>query len=37
MNEIKLDENLKIQGFYDEQTSTISYVVHDKIEKKFAC
>ena len=36
MNEIKLDENLKIQGFYDEQTSTISYVVHDIIEKKCA-
>ena len=36
MNEIKLDENLKIQGFFDELTSTISYVVHDIIEKKCA-
>ena len=36
MNEIKIDENIKIQGFFDEQTSTISYVVHDKIEKKCA-
>ena len=36
MDEIKLDENIKIQGFFDEQTSTISYVVHDKIEKKCA-
>jgi len=36
MNEIKLDKNLKIQGFFDELTSTISYVVHDIIEKECA-
>ena len=36
MNEIKTDENLRIKGFFDDQTSTISYVVHDNIEKKCA-
>ena len=36
MNEIKKDENLHIKGFFDDQTSTISYVVHDNIEKKCA-
>ena len=36
MNEIKKDENLRIKGFFDGQTSTISYVVHDNIEKKCA-
>ena len=36
MNEIKTNDNLHIEGFFDEQTSTISYVVHDNIEKKCA-
>ena len=36
MNEIKTDENRHIKGFFDDQTSTISYVVHDNIEKKCA-
>ena len=36
MNEIKTDENAHIKGFFDDQTSTISYVVHDDIEKKCA-
>tara|TARA_B100001769_G_scaffold257201_1_gene235145 strand:+ start:375 stop:1268 length:894 start_codon:yes stop_codon:yes gene_type:complete len=36
MNEIKTDENFHIKGFFDDQTSTISYVVHDNIEKKCA-
>ncbi len=36
MNKIKIDENLHIKGFFDDQTSTISYVVHDNIEKKCA-
>ena len=36
MNEIKPDENLHIKGFFDDQTSTISYVVHDNLEKKCA-
>ena len=36
MNEIKTKNNLHIEGFFDEQTSTISYVVHDNIEKKCA-
>ena len=36
MNKIKTDENLRIKGFFDNQTSTISYVVHDNIEKKCA-
>ena len=36
MNEIKKNDNLHIEGFFDEQTSTISYVVHDNIEKKCA-
>tara|TARA_X000000950_G_scaffold21886_1_gene23580 strand:+ start:528 stop:1421 length:894 start_codon:yes stop_codon:yes gene_type:complete len=36
MNEIKTDENHHIKGFFDDQTSTISYVVHDNIEKKCA-
>ena len=36
MNEIKTDKNPHIKGFFDDQTSTISYVVHDNIEKKCA-
>ncbi len=36
MNKIKTDENHHIKGFFDDQTSTISYVVHDNIEKKCA-
>ena len=36
MNEIKTDENHHIKGFFDDQTSTISYVVHDNIKKKCA-
>ena len=36
MNEIKTYENQHIKGFFDDQTSTISYVVHDNIEKKCA-
>ena len=36
MNEIKTKENLHIKEFFDDQTSTISYVVHDNIEKKCA-
>ena len=36
MNEIKSNDNLHIEGFFDEQTSTISYVVQDNIEKKCA-
>ena len=36
MNEITTDKNLHIKGFFDDQTSTISYVVHDNIEKKCA-
>jgi len=36
MNEIKTGENHHIKGFFDDQTSTISYVVHDNIEKKCA-
>ena len=37
MNEIKkTDEYHHIKGFFDDQTSTISYVVHDNIEKKCA-
>ncbi len=36
MNKIKTDENHHIKGFFDDQTSTISYVVHDNIKKKCA-
>ena len=36
MNEIKSNNTLHIEGFFDEQTSTISYVVQDNIEKKCA-
>ena len=36
MNEIKTDKNHHVKGFFDDQTSTISYVVHDNIEKKCA-
>ena len=36
MNKIKIDDDLHIKGFFDDQTSTISYVVHDNIEKKCA-
>ncbi len=36
MIETKLDKNFKIKGFFDEETSTISYVVYDVISKKCA-
>ena len=36
MIETKLDKNFKIKGFFDEETSTISYVVYDMISKKCA-
>ena len=32
----RLDENFKIQGFFDKETSTISYVVYDLKSKKCA-
>ena len=32
----RLDENFKIQGFFDEETSTISYLVYDLKSKKCA-
>ena len=32
----RLDENLKIQGFFDKETSTISYLVYDLKSKKCA-
>ena len=32
----RLDENFKIQGFFDKETSTISYVVYDVKSKKCA-
>ena len=36
MNETRLDKNFKITGFFDEETSTISYVVYDITSKKCA-
>ena len=36
MIETKLDKNFKIKGFFDEETSTISYVVYDMTSKKCA-
>ena len=36
MIETRLDENFKIKGFFDEETSTISYVVYDVTSKKCA-
>ena len=36
MIETRLDKNFKIKGFFDEETSTISYVVHDTTSKKCA-
>ena len=36
MIETRLDKNFKIKGFYDEETSTISYVVYDVTSKKCA-
>ena len=36
MNEIKTNDNINVEGFFDEQTSTISYVVHDNVKKKCA-
>ena len=36
MIKTRLDQNFKIKGFFDEETSTISYVVYDMISKKCA-
>ena len=36
MIETRLDKNFKIKGFFDEETSTISYVVYDTTSKKCA-
>ena len=36
MIETRLDKNFKIKGFFDEETSTISYVVYDMTSKKSA-
>ena len=36
MIEARLDKNFKIKGFFDEETSTISYVVYDMTSKKCA-
>ena len=36
MIETRLDKNFKIKGFFDEETSTISYVVYDMSSKKCA-
>ena len=36
MIETRLDKNFKIKGFFDEETSTISYVVYDMTSKKCA-
>ncbi len=36
MIETKLDKNFKIKSFFDEETSTISYVVYDVTSKKCA-
>ncbi len=36
MIETRLDKSFKIEGFFDEETSTISYVVYDMTSKKCA-
>ena len=36
MIETRLDKNFKIKGFFDEETSTISYIVYDLTSKKCA-
>ena len=36
MIETRLDKNFKIKGFFDEETSTVSYVVYDMTSKKCA-
>ena len=36
MIETRLDKSFKIEGFFDEETSTISYVVYDTTSKKCA-
>ncbi len=36
MIETRLDKNFKIKGFFDKETSTISYVVYDVTSKKCA-
>ena len=36
MIETRLDKNFKIKGFFDKETSTISYVVYDMTSKKCA-
>ena len=36
MIETRLDKNFKVTGFFDEETSTISYVVYDMTSKKCA-
>ena len=36
MIKTRLDKNFKIKGFFDEETSTISYVVYDVTSKKCA-
>ena len=36
MIETRVDKNFKIKGFFDEETSTISYVVYDMTSKKCA-
>ena len=36
MIETRLDKNFKIKGFFDEETSTISYVIYDITSKKCA-
>ena len=36
MIETRLDKNFKIKGFFDEETSNISYVVYDMTSKKCA-
>ena len=36
MIKIRLDKNFKVKGFFDEETSTISYVVYDMTSKKCA-
>ena len=34
MIETRLDKNFKVKGFFDEETSTISYVVYEVTSKK---
>ena len=36
MIKTRLDKNFKVKGFFDEETSTISYVVYDMTSKKCA-